>query len=110
MIGHLRNQIFYVTAWEQRQNHVRHAFVLAKIMYSYDIRVIAETSHGLGFTFDARPGVFIQLFRFDLGKGDVAVKHGVVDEVNPFPAPLAEELSDLIAAGGEGDGLRGNFF
>jgi hypothetical protein len=107
MIGGLPDQIFHIAAREQRQDHERLPLIFAEVVNSDDVGVIAEASHGLGFAPDARAGVFIQLFDFDPGKGDVAVEHGIVNVVDSLLAPLTEQLPDLVAACSEGNRLRG---
>src|SRR5438128_2259409 len=50
----------------------------------------------------------VKAFGLDQGEGDVAVEAGVVGEVDLLLAALAEELSDDVAAVGEGRGWNGS--
>ena len=98
MVGRILNEIIDIAAGEQRKDHLRISLVFAEVVDGNDVRMIAETSHGLGFALDARSGVFIELFRLYLGKSNVTVKDSVMGKVDPLFAALAKELLDLIAA------------
>ncbi len=66
----------------------------------------AEPSHGLGLSGDALAAHVVQALGLDEGEGDVAVQEGVVGQVDPLLAALAQEPLHLIAAVREGGGLR----
>jgi len=67
------------------------ALVFAEIMDSDDVRVIAETPHACASRL-MRCGRLHPTFRFNLCESDIAIEHGIMDEVDPFFAPLASSF------------------
>jgi hypothetical protein len=67
--------------------------------------MVAEFSHYLGFPADAQAGGVIQSLGPHEGKGDIPVKDGIMDEVDPLPASLAQELLHLVTATSKRGGL-----
>jgi hypothetical protein len=81
--------------------------MVADVIDGDDVGVVAEPAHGAGFPCDAHTGGFVYLFRLYQGEGDVPVQCGVVGEVDPLLAALAEEPLDMVSAVGEGRWLGG---
>ena len=67
-----------------------------------------QPSHGLGLTLDAAAAGFVQPLGLDQGEGHFPVQQGVVGQVDLLFPALAQELLDLVAAVGEGRGLKGS--
>jgi len=79
--------------------------MLSDIVDSNYVRVVAESPHGPGFASDADAGSVIQLLRLDEGKGHIAVKEGVMNEIDLLLPALTQEFLNLITPIGK----RGGF-
>ena len=109
MVRGFLDEAFDVTAGKQRQHHVGLALMLAIVVDGDDIGMVAESSHGLGFSGDAGAGRFIEFLGLDEGKGNVPVENCVVRQEDLLLAAFAEELLDLVATVRKGDRLGGRF-
>jgi hypothetical protein len=76
--------------------------IVADVVNSDDVRVIAETAHSLSLSADACESGLVEALRLDECEGDVAVKLFVVGEVDSLACALAEKALDLVAAISEG--------
>jgi hypothetical protein len=68
--------------------------------------MVAESAHGPGFAADAGSGGIIQLLGLDERKGHIAVKGGIMREVDLLFPALTEEFLGLVAAIGKEAGLK----
>ncbi len=79
--------------------------MVSQVEHGDDVGVGAEAAHGLGFASDPCARDFVQPLSLDKSEGYLSVKKGVLGQVDFFPAALAQEALDLVAAIGEGGGL-----
>jgi hypothetical protein len=75
--------------------------MLTYIVNGYDVRMVAEPSHGSSFTVDTGSRGIIQFLGLDEGKGHISIKWRIMDEVDLLLAPFTKELLDLITAIGK---------
>ncbi len=81
--------------------------LISEVVDGEDVGVVPKSPHGLGLSGNADTGGRVQPLGLDDGQGYVSVEDGVVGPVDALLTSLAEEVLDLIAAVGEGGGLRG---
>src|SRR5437867_2686780 len=60
--------------------------------------MVAEAAHGLGLAGDAELALGVEALGLDKGEGDLAVQFGVMGEIDPFLAALAQQALHLIAS------------
>jgi hypothetical protein len=101
----LLDEALDVAAGQERKDHVGLAVFLTNVVDRDDVRVVAESAHGLRLACDASAGGLIQALGLDQGEGNVAVEGRVVGEVDLLLAALAEELAHFVAAVDEGGRL-----
>ena len=99
---------FHVSATHQLCDHVGLVLFLTQVENSDYVGVGAQPSHGLCFPCNTGSGSFIQSFGLDQGEGHFPVQEGVVSQVDPFLATLAQEVLNLIEAIGEGGWVLSN--
>jgi hypothetical protein len=63
-----------------------------------DVRMVAQTPHGLGFAADARETAFVESFRLDDGDCHVAVETSIVRKIYSLFRSFADETLDLISS------------
>src|SRR5207244_12072226 len=80
----------------------RLAVVLADVVDSDDMRVVAEAAHRLRLAPDARDPGLVEALCLDHREGDVAVEFGVVREVDLLAPAFTKEALHQVAAAGEG--------
>jgi hypothetical protein len=107
VVGGLVDDVLDGAALHELLDDVWLAVLVADVVNGDDVRVRAEAAHGLGLAADAGQAGGVQALGLDQGEGHVAVEAGVVGQVDPLAAALAQEALDLIAAGGEGGGDGG---
>ena len=105
-LGSFLNQSLNVTAGHDGEDDIGLSFVLPHIVDGDNVGVVAKTSHGLGFTFDARSSFFVQLLGLYQGEGNIPIKYGIMGQVDLLLTTFAEEFLDLVAAAGKGGRLR----
>jgi hypothetical protein len=80
-----------VLADDIRFDQPARADLLTGVEDSHDVRVVAEATHRLCLTLDARQPGLVQPFRLNDSEGDVAIQFGVVGEVDALAAALSEK-------------------
>ena len=81
---------------------------MTKVEHGDDVRMRAEAAHGLGLAGDAGAGDVVQALGFNQREGYFPVQQGVLGQIDPLLASLAQKTLDLVAAVGEGGGLVTN--
>ena len=93
---------FHVAAGRNGQDEVGLAVLFPDVVDGDDVGVRAEASHGLGLAADTGAGGFVEALGLHQDESHVAVKLGVVGEVDLLLAALTQEAFHLVAAVGEG--------
>ena len=102
MVGSAADQVGERPAVHELLHDAWLALLVDDVVHSHDVRVRAETTHGLCFAAHARQTSLVQPIGLDHSDGDVAIQAAVMRLVDALLGPLAEEALHLVTAGGKG--------
>ena len=109
-----RKLAVYLAAEARRQIPARHVLaddeqvdsVLDHVVDRNQVRVVTQSTHGLGLTTHSRAPFGVEPLAFDHADGNITPQASVSSQIDPFLRAFTDQMIDGVATSSEGDGRR----